>query len=86
MFYTFNLLTNTIYNNALKNIVQPRRVGVGGGGGGYLTLLYTWEALTRGLTPYLLYTIFDINGTTFVFFFSKNGTPFTYYFGTLYNL
>ena len=58
----------------------------GGGEGGYLTLLYTWEALTRGLTPYLLYTIFDINGTTFVFFFSKNGTPFTYYFGTLYNL
>ena len=52
-----------------KNTLSP---------GGVLNKCLYREALLRGPTPYLLYTIFHEKGTPFVYLLLKNGTPFTY--------
>ena len=48
-------------------------------GGGVLTKVIYEEAPPWGLTPYLLYSIFDGNDSLFVYFPLTNGsTPLTY--------
>ena len=54
-----------------KNTLSP-------GGGGVLNKCLYREALPRGPTPYLLYTIFYKKGTPFVYLLFTNGTPYTY--------
>ena len=53
-----------------KNTLSP--------GGGVLNKCLYREALPRGPTPYLLYTIFYKKGTPFVYLLLTNSTPFTY--------